>query len=129
MSAPIVVSFDDGRSTYPARAILPGDWNGFARPLFVLNVADQIARDVRAIDRSYGEARDDDEYAPAIVEHDGETLGAIGLDAWCWAIVEHAEYPHHAGMLYDCPACDAACHCEPGSSECVFDGAHNGSAS
>ena len=34
--------------------------------------------------------------------------------------VAHAEYPHEAGYLIDCPACEALCHCTPGSAPCVF---------
>lgn len=25
---------------------------------------------------------------------------------------QHANYPHHPGTLYDCPACESACHCD-----------------
>jgi hypothetical protein len=34
----------------------------------------------------------------------------------------HADYPHHPGALYDCPACEARCWCtgDPGTTECVF---------
>jgi hypothetical protein len=32
---------------------------------------------------------------------------------------EHADYPHHPGYLYDCPACEAHCYCKPGDTECV----------
>lgn len=42
-----------------------------------------------------------------------------------FAIIRHADYPHHPGTLYDCPACEAACHCTPGSAQCVYDGFHN----
>jgi hypothetical protein len=40
--------------------------------------------------------------------------------------VKHADYPHHAGKLYDCPACEARCHCtgDPADTECVFSGDH-----
>jgi hypothetical protein len=37
----------------------------------------------------------------------------------------HADYPHSAGALYDCAACEAQCHCTPDSAECVFDGPHD----
>lgn len=40
----------------------------------------------------------------------------------------HADYPHVPGYLYDCPACEASCHCSPGHTECVYDGDHNGTA-
>ena len=36
----------------------------------------------------------------------------------------HVDYPHEPGYLYDCPACEASCHCEDGSAECVYDGPH-----
>ena len=32
---------------------------------------------------------------------------------------------HAPGRLYGCPACEAACHCEPGTDPCVFDGDHH----
>jgi len=40
----------------------------------------------------------------------------------------HVDYPHQPGRLYDCPACEAACHCTPGDAECVYSGQHNGLA-
>jgi hypothetical protein len=40
----------------------------------------------------------------------------------------HADYPHDPGYLYDCPACEASCHCTTGHTECVYDGDHNGTA-
>jgi hypothetical protein len=40
----------------------------------------------------------------------------------------HVDYPHEAGRLHDCPACEAHCHCygqNPASvTPCVFTGAH-----
>lgn len=24
---------------------------------------------------------------------------------------KHVDYPHHAGTLYDCPACEEICYC------------------
>lgn len=37
----------------------------------------------------------------------------------------HADYPpHEPGYLYDCPACEARCHCTAGSAECVYAGYH-----
>lgn len=41
---------------------------------------------------------------------------------------EHVTYPHTPGYLFDCPACESRCHCEPGSAECVYEGQHNGNA-
>lgn len=40
---------------------------------------------------------------------------------------EHVNYPHEPGRLYDCPACEAQCHCDadPGTTECVYSGPHN----
>jgi hypothetical protein len=40
----------------------------------------------------------------------------------------HVSYPHLPGRLYDCPACEAECHCTPGDAECVYDGEHDGMA-
>lgn len=39
----------------------------------------------------------------------------------------HVNYPHEPGRLYDCPACEAQCHCDadPGTTECVYSGPHN----
>lgn len=33
----------------------------------------------------------------------------------------HVDYPHTPGYLYDCPACENACHCSPlpGHTPCV----------
>lgn len=47
----------------------------------------------------------------------------IGLDE-----EQHVDYPHFPGRLYDCPACEAKCHCKAGETECVFEGEHNGLA-
>lgn len=27
--------------------------------------------------------------------------------------MNHADYPHEPGTLYDCPACETVCHCDP----------------
>ena len=40
------------------------------------------------------------------------------------SMVEHVDYPHEAGTLYDCTACESTCHCEIGpdglgGGECV----------
>jgi hypothetical protein len=32
---------------------------------------------------------------------------------------EHADYPHMPGCLYDCPACEATCHCPDDGVQCV----------
>ena len=40
----------------------------------------------------------------------------------------HVDYPHLPGRLYDCPACEAECHCTPGDAQCIYDGEHNGTA-
>lgn len=39
----------------------------------------------------------------------------------------HVNYPHHPGALYDCPACEARCHCGPdvaagNDTECIWSG-------
>lgn len=44
------------------------------------------------------------------------------------AELTHANYPHDPGRLYDCVACESACHCVAGETECVYDGRHNGLA-
>ena len=38
--------------------------------------------------------------------------------------MQHVDYPHVPGQLYDCEACEAKCHCEYGSTKCVYSGAH-----
>lgn len=38
------------------------------------------------------------------------------------AEIVHVNYPHEPGYLYDCQACEAECHCEPGGTECVWSG-------
>ena len=42
--------------------------------------------------------------------------------------VEHVNYPHEPGRLYDCPVCEAACHCKPNETECIYSGEHSGVA-
>lgn len=40
-------------------------------------------------------------------------------ESWCdWT---HADYPHEAGRLHDCLACQTRCYCdsEPDAEECV----------
>lgn len=39
--------------------------------------------------------------------------------------VDHADYPHEAGYLPDCRACEARCHCDGESAECVYGGDHD----
>lgn len=39
--------------------------------------------------------------------------------------VDHADYPHWPGYLPDCPACEARCHCDGESAECVYPGGHS----
>lgn len=51
-------------------------------------------------------------------------IGYIGLER----VIPHADYPHEAGRLFDCPACEACCHCVPNATECVYSGKHNGKA-
>lgn len=39
--------------------------------------------------------------------------------------LEHVNYPHEPGRLYDCPACESECHCSEvkrlqGETECIF---------
>jgi hypothetical protein len=38
----------------------------------------------------------------------------------------HVDYPHEPGRLYDCPACEARCHCDPdpGTTACIYEGPH-----
>lgn len=34
--------------------------------------------------------------------------------------LEHVDYPHQPGRLYDCPACELGdCECDPGDAPCV----------
>jgi hypothetical protein len=40
-------------------------------------------------------------------------------DTWQQPSVAHVDYPHEPGHLYDCPACEATCHCTPTSTQCV----------
>lgn len=41
-----------------------------------------------------------------------------------WAVLRlrHVSYPHEDGRLFDCPACEAVCHCTPDTAECVWTG-------
>lgn len=34
-------------------------------------------------------------------------------------MIEHADYPHQPGTLYDCAACEDRCFCK-GVFECVY---------
>lgn len=39
----------------------------------------------------------------------------------------HVNYPHEPGRLYDCPACEARCHCGPEvargeATPCIWEG-------
>ena len=36
--------------------------------------------------------------------------------------MDHVNYPHQPGFLYDCPACESECFCtgDPGHTSCVF---------
>lgn len=45
--------------------------------------------------------------------------------------IEHVAYPHEPGRLYDCPRCEAECHCTgfPGHAQCVFCATLSGEAS
>ena len=42
--------------------------------------------------------------------------------------MEHNNYPHWPGTLYDCKACESQCNCEPDAMECIYEGTHNGKA-
>lgn len=48
----------------------------------------------------------------------------LGL-AYVVSLVPHADYPHEPGRLHDCAACEARCHCTPGTSQCVYGGEHD----
>lgn len=44
-------------------------------------------------------------------------------------MAKHVDYPHEPGRLYDCPACEARCHCTAAvtrgeETECIFEGEH-----
>jgi len=39
--------------------------------------------------------------------------------------MDHVDYPHTPGHLYDCPACEARCYCTPGNAVCVYEGEHD----
>jgi hypothetical protein len=47
----------------------------------------------------------------------------------CGDAEPHANYPHTAGYLFDCAACEARCHCVAGREAaghmpCVFEAEH-----
>jgi hypothetical protein len=50
--------------------------------------------------------------------YDSSDTGRV--DGWSdmWA-VKHIDYPHESGRLYDCPACEAQCHCVAEEEPCV----------
>jgi hypothetical protein len=33
--------------------------------------------------------------------------------------MQHADYPHEPGMLYDCEVCASTCFCDPMMGECI----------
>lgn len=80
-----------------------------------------------AIDRSEAEGLDREdprrEELLASAQRWEEQAETIGLDS-----EGHVDYPHEPGRLYDCPACEAQCHCTAGHTECIFEGEHNGLA-
>jgi len=43
-------------------------------------------------------------------------------DGTTMILIHHANYPHEAGRLFDCPACESTCLCSgfPGHTQCVF---------
>lgn len=42
------------------------------------------------------------------------------------SVVRHSDYPHEAGYLHGCRACEARCWCaeDPSKAECVYGGEH-----
>lgn len=44
------------------------------------------------------------------------------FSALCSGGAVHVPYPHEPGRLYDCPACEAKCHCKPDETECIWSG-------
>lgn len=59
-------------------------------------------------------------------ERDGD---GFGRGNWTASYVvtdalQHADYPHEPGTLYDCAACEARCHCTPDDAECIYSGTH-----
>lgn len=67
-------------------------------------------------------------YVPVRFVDNGRTVPDVDVRILEASPLEHVNYPHEPGRLYDCPACDAACHCRPGETECVYEGEHNGTA-
>lgn len=64
-------------------------------------------------------------------DHCGSCGDCLGHDPSDCAIdtdaPEHTEYPHQPGTLYDCPGCEAQCHCDhiraqwdASYTQCVF---------
>lgn len=60
------------------------------------------------------------DYDPELVDDDEDPEPA----GWAAMRLRHADYPHEPGRLFDCPACEAQCHCAPGEAECVYSGPH-----
>ena len=48
----------------------------------------------------------------------------LGL-VYAVSLLDHEDYPHEAGYLFDCMACEAMCHCAPGAAQCVYGGDHD----
>lgn len=69
-------------------------------------------------------------YVVVVVNVEPDELEPIDPEPAGWAILRlrHVNYPHWPGRLYDCRACESACYCVAGETECVYAGTHNGSA-
>jgi hypothetical protein len=59
-------------------------------------------------------------YAPTPGYFGDHDLGLV----YAVSRVEHADYPHYAGYLHDCPACLARCYCDGEHAQCVHEGEH-----
>lgn len=60
-----------------------------------------------------------------LTAHDEGDHVRCHIDADCG----HVNYPHHPGRLYDCPACEARCHCTQAvldgtETPCIYAGVH-----
>lgn len=73
-----------------------------------------------------GDPATDDEFIGAVY---GPTPGYTGDHdlgiAYVVTMVDHADYPHEAGYLVECPACEARCWCDGESAQCVYGGDHD----
>lgn len=60
----------------------------------------------------------DEEYAE-LEDLDKDCMDALMAYVCIEKSIRHSDYPHTYGTLYDCPECEACCHCDDTLETCV----------